>query len=91
MPPERHQLCLKKSPQPGIHCVCHPPPIQPQKYRVRHLHFRVDVAQHAVQAHDVVDDIIKLEKRNIHLGTAHLKTGSCSPACRSTISPNPLV
>lgn len=43
------------------------------KYRVRHLHFRVDVAQHAVQAHNVVDDIIKLEKRNVRVGLARLK------------------
>lgn len=49
----------------------------PKKYRVRHLHFGVDVAQHAVQTHNVVDDIIKLEESNVHLGSAHLKRGSC--------------
>lgn len=58
------------------------PPAQPspaQEYRVWHLHLRVDVAQHIVQAHNVVNDIIKLEERKVHLGMTYLKSGSHPP------------
>lgn len=61
-------------------------PPSAREYRVRHLHLGVDVAQHVVQPHNVVNDIIKLEERKVHLGVAHLKGGSRSP---STTPPHP--
>lgn len=51
------------------------PPHPGQQYRVGHLHFRIDVAKDIVQTHNVVNDIIKLEKRKVHLGRAHQEMG----------------